>query len=60
MASLLKKLTVFGTGCVAGYYLRDRVHFKEAFTIGNVTIYYPNKMKNDPTEETVFEKINKD
>jgi hypothetical protein len=59
MSSLLKNLFVFGAGCAAGVYVRGRAHFKEAFTVGEMTVYYPYRLKNNPNEETLFER-NKD
>lgn len=59
MSSLIKGLFTFGAGCAAGVYVSRRAHFKEAFTVGGVTVYYPNRLKESADEETVFEN-NKD
>ena len=46
---------MFGTGCAAGVYVARRAHFKEIGTVQGVTVYYPNRIKHSPNDETVFE-----
>jgi len=57
MSSILKTMCTFGAGVGVGVYARSRAHFREAFTLGDFTVYYPYQLKSSPNEETRFEKV---
>ena len=56
MSSLLKNLLTIGAGCAAGICIRHISDYKEAFSIGSFTVYYPYRLKTNIDEETKYEK----